>query len=115
MLHNFTVESQVQFHAPLAFEPTASGEDGEERYWAVDEDQMKVFVNSEQWTLGEAKIGALSGYSRRLKTHLTASVQFIQRSCPAFHPIRPVLETTPFEGRGYQRYATFRRLVKSLE
>lgn len=42
---NFSVESQVLYHAPLAFEPAR-----DEHGWVVDEDGMKVFV-SERWTL----------------------------------------------------------------
>ncbi|BEI84378.1 hypothetical protein CcaverHIS002_0409820 [Cutaneotrichosporon cavernicola] len=42
---NFSVESQVLYHAPLAFEPTH-----DEEGWVVDEDGMKMFV-SERWTL----------------------------------------------------------------
>lgn len=46
-LWNFSVESQVLFRAPLAFEPTlVEGED----QWVLDEDQMKTFV-SERWSL----------------------------------------------------------------
>ncbi|KAG8874275.1 GPI transamidase component [Tulasnella sp. 331] len=49
VLHNFTIESQVQFHAPLAFDPESlvSPKEG----YVVDEDQMKIFVNSAEWTL----------------------------------------------------------------
>lgn len=57
---NFSVESQVLYHAPLAFEPlhamNAVSEDGSDapakEEWIVDEDGMKMFV-SERWTLGE--------------------------------------------------------------
>lgn len=49
-LHNFTVESQVQFYAPLAFEPPKrNGEKGE--YYALGEDERKIFINSAEWTL----------------------------------------------------------------
>jgi phosphatidylinositol glycan class S len=89
-IFNFTIESQVLYHAPLAFEPTrghSSGfvqgsedqkrldealddaskgqieaeevakalieeEKGEEG-WQVDEEMMKVFVNTESWSLGK--------------------------------------------------------------
>ena len=47
-LHNFTVESQVQFHAPLAFKPVPL-EDGAA---GVTEEDLTVFVNSAEWTLG---------------------------------------------------------------
>lgn len=45
-LHNFTIESQVQFHAPLAFSPRML----EDRY-AVSPEDLSVFVNSAEWTL----------------------------------------------------------------
>lgn len=73
---NFTIESQVLYHAPLSFEPSfgrlaqpevpelpdsdqgdaveivkdalSAGEEG----WQVGEEDMKVFVNSEKWSLG---------------------------------------------------------------
>lgn len=47
-LHNFTIESQVQYHAPLAFEPQEVA-DG----FRVDAEDLKVFVNSAEWTLGK--------------------------------------------------------------
>ncbi|KAG8770364.1 GPI transamidase component [Ceratobasidium sp. 428] len=46
VLHNFTLESQVQFYAPLTTEPAAV-QDG----YALDQDQLKIFVNSAEWTL----------------------------------------------------------------
>lgn len=88
-IFNFTIESQVLYHAPLSFEPhfgdipSASKEsadqkrldsalehasDGDrdaeevakalieevkkEQGWQVDEEMMKVFVNTERWSLG---------------------------------------------------------------
>jgi hypothetical protein len=45
-LHNFTIESQVQFHAPLGFKP-CSVNDG---YGLTPED-LTVFINSAEWTL----------------------------------------------------------------
>ena len=47
-LHNFTIESQVQYFAPLAFEPLALA-DGS---FGLTEEQLSVFVNSAEWTLG---------------------------------------------------------------
>ncbi|KAF8889674.1 phosphatidylinositol-glycan biosynthesis class S protein-domain-containing protein [Infundibulicybe gibba] len=38
LLHNFTIESQVQYHAPLAFKPQ----------------DLTVFVNSAEWTLSSS-------------------------------------------------------------
>ncbi|TYJ59055.1 hypothetical protein B9479_000044 [Cryptococcus floricola] len=87
---NFTIESQILFHAPLSFEPhvglipeeeqdraidegveavnsasttdAAKGAEVEafisetvdkrgERVWVIDEEQLKIFVNSEKWSL----------------------------------------------------------------
>ncbi|KAF5385573.1 hypothetical protein D9757_006732 [Collybiopsis confluens] len=50
MLHNFTIESQVQFHAPLAFEPQSLSEGA---YGLTPED-LTVFVNSAEWTLSSS-------------------------------------------------------------
>ena len=47
VLHNFTVESQVQYHGPLAFDPRALQGD---EYGLTPED-LTVFVNSAEWTL----------------------------------------------------------------
>jgi hypothetical protein len=52
LLHNFTIESQVQFHAPLAFKPTLISVDDVDAYGLTPED-LTVFVNSAQWTLCE--------------------------------------------------------------
>jgi phosphatidylinositol glycan class S len=52
VLHNFTIESQVQFHAPLAFKPTPISVDDRDAYGLRPED-LTVFVNSAQWTLCE--------------------------------------------------------------
>ncbi|KAG8698359.1 GPI transamidase component [Ceratobasidium sp. 394] len=48
-LHNFTVESQVQFYAPLTADATAV-QDG----YALDQEQLKIFVNSAEWTLSSS-------------------------------------------------------------
>ncbi|OCB84913.1 hypothetical protein A7U60_g8135 [Sanghuangporus baumii] len=49
-LHNFTIESQVQFFAPLAFEPVKL-KDGS---FGLTEEQLSVFVNSAEWTLSSS-------------------------------------------------------------
>lgn len=91
---NFTIESQVLYHAPLSFEPlfgdipgasddssdqkrldsaldSASEGDRDaeevakalieevkrEQGWQVDEEMMKVFVNTERWSLGTSPQG----------------------------------------------------------
>ena len=45
-LHNFTIESQVQFHAPLAFTPVQT-----EHAFGITPEDLTVFVNSAEWTL----------------------------------------------------------------
>jgi hypothetical protein len=55
VLHNFTIESQVQFHAPLAFKPQLIQADGGDAYGVTSED-LTVFINSAEWTLCEALI-----------------------------------------------------------
>lgn len=50
-IHNFTIESQVQYHAPLAFEPPQRF-DVDGAYYTLGEDELKIFVNSAEWTLG---------------------------------------------------------------
>ena len=45
-LHNFTVESQVQFHAPLAFLPRHVDD-----VYGIEPADLTVFVNSAEWTL----------------------------------------------------------------
>lgn len=49
ILHNFTIESQVQFHAPLAFEPRPIAEDA----YGLSPEDLTVFINSAEWTLCE--------------------------------------------------------------
>ncbi|KAI0716794.1 phosphatidylinositol-glycan biosynthesis class S protein [Earliella scabrosa] len=53
VLHNFTIESQVQFHAPLAFEPRRVEHDGQQAFGLTQED-LTVFVNSAEWTLSSS-------------------------------------------------------------
>ena len=50
VLHNFTIESQVQYHGPLAFEPRELPVAEKIQYGLMPED-LTVFVNSAQWTL----------------------------------------------------------------
>ncbi|KAJ6473588.1 phosphatidylinositol-glycan biosynthesis class S protein-domain-containing protein [Mycena vitilis] len=49
ILHNFTIESQVQFHAPLAFSPTEL-HDG----YGLTMEDLTVFVNSAEWSLSSS-------------------------------------------------------------
>ncbi|KAF8960324.1 phosphatidylinositol-glycan biosynthesis class S protein-domain-containing protein [Flammula alnicola] len=48
-LHNFTVESQVQFHAPLAFSPRQL-----DRFYGITPADLTVFINSAEWTLSSS-------------------------------------------------------------
>ncbi|QRW05365.1 GPI transamidase component PIG-S [Ceratobasidium sp. AG-Ba] len=48
-LHNFTVESQVQFYAPLTSDPVAA-HDG----YVLNQEQLTIFVNSAEWTLSSS-------------------------------------------------------------
>ncbi|CDO70983.1 hypothetical protein BN946_scf184830.g15 [Trametes cinnabarina] len=52
-LHNFTIESQVQFHAPLAFEPRLLRHNDTEVHGLAHED-LTVFINSAEWTLSSS-------------------------------------------------------------
>ena len=49
-MHNFTVESQVQYHAPLAFRPRTIERDGKIGHGLTPGD-LTIFVNSAEWTL----------------------------------------------------------------
>ncbi|KAA1472038.1 hypothetical protein DENSPDRAFT_896001 [Dentipellis sp. KUC8613] len=53
ILHNFTVESQVHFHAPLAFEPLKLALNDATIHGLTQED-LTVFVNSAEWTLSSS-------------------------------------------------------------
>ncbi|KAF8155606.1 phosphatidylinositol-glycan biosynthesis class S protein-domain-containing protein [Crassisporium funariophilum] len=48
-LHNFTIESQVQFHAPLAFTPIPI-----DQAYGITQEDLTVFVNSAEWTLSSS-------------------------------------------------------------
>ncbi|KAF8221084.1 hypothetical protein L208DRAFT_1426731 [Tricholoma matsutake] len=49
VLHNFTIESQVQFHAPLAFKPLPV-----DSAFGITSEDLTVFVNSAEWTLSSS-------------------------------------------------------------
>lgn len=49
-VHEFTVETQVQYFAPLAVE--LHRKDGDEGAY-VDEADLRAFVNNAEWNLGE--------------------------------------------------------------
>ncbi|KAI0258289.1 phosphatidylinositol-glycan biosynthesis class S protein-domain-containing protein [Gloeopeniophorella convolvens] len=52
-LHNFTIESQVQFNAPLAFEPRILS-NGDDVVHGLTQENLKVFINSAEWTLASS-------------------------------------------------------------
>jgi phosphatidylinositol glycan class S len=52
VLHNFTIESQVQYHAPLAYELSSVNSSENQMEYELGPDQLKTFVNSAEWTLG---------------------------------------------------------------
>ncbi|KAJ6576756.1 phosphatidylinositol-glycan biosynthesis class S protein-domain-containing protein [Mycena sp. CBHHK59/15] len=49
VLHNFTIESQVQFYAPLAFTPLSINEG-----YGITPEDLTVFVNSAEWSLSSS-------------------------------------------------------------
>lgn len=58
---NFTIESQILYHAPLSFEPqqgiapdTDLNREGNGA-WLIGEEDAKIFVNSERWSLGKRR------------------------------------------------------------
>ncbi|KAG6811407.1 hypothetical protein H0H92_007601 [Tricholoma furcatifolium] len=72
-LHNFTIESQVQFHAPLAFDPRAT-----DNGLGINPEDLTVFVNSAEWTLSRRPLHILdhSGQSFLLsKDYTTLSLK----------------------------------------
>lgn len=49
-LHEYDVETQIQYYAPLTVERELTDEGA-----IIAEDQLKVFVNSAEWNLGETR------------------------------------------------------------
>ena len=59
---NFDVESQILYHAPLSFLPSPASKihletggssiGSDIRGTLISEEEMKIFVNSESWSLG---------------------------------------------------------------
>lgn len=47
LLHNFTIESQVQFHGRLAFNPQPIGN----RAYGLTPEDLTIFINSAEWSL----------------------------------------------------------------
>lgn len=54
VLHNFTIESHVQYHAPLTYEPPSVSSPGNQTEYELGPDELKTFVNSAEWTVGMA-------------------------------------------------------------
>ena len=101
---NFTIESQILYHAPLSFEPAygpvppqhialPSGVESPDAVeivkdelsgnvdeaWQVGEEEMKVFVNSEKWSLGES-----CWMQRMRKTRSHSRFGQYEQPCSAF-------------------------------
>ena len=73
-LHNFTIESQVHYYAPLAFEPlTVTPPDGAQVH-GLSLDDLKVFVNSAEWSLGMYTHVFARCYGRRCQNKLASQV-----------------------------------------
>ncbi|GJJ14981.1 hypothetical protein Clacol_009251 [Clathrus columnatus] len=56
-LHNFTIESQIQFHAPLAFDPPSTISASGRTHYILGEDELKIFINSAEWSLSSGVSG----------------------------------------------------------
>ena len=87
VLHNFTIESQVQFHAPLAFEPRSAEHEGRRVHGLTHED-LTVFVNSAEWTLCKWFVSFGDG-ALITPSH---SIQCIQRSRNPLRSLRPLCQ-----------------------
>jgi hypothetical protein len=86
LLHNFTIESQVQFHAPLAFDPTHITHSNDSARGLTHED-LTVFVNSAEWSLCQYRI---IHYVQGSKINQFNSLERVKRSSPSLHPFRPI-------------------------
>ncbi|KZV79584.1 hypothetical protein EXIGLDRAFT_734824, partial [Exidia glandulosa HHB12029] len=53
-LHDFEIESHVQFYAPLAFQPERVQVSQNHGYWALGQEETAIFVNSAEWTLSSS-------------------------------------------------------------
>lgn len=51
-LHNFTCQTQILPHAPLAFEPTALS--GDHTTYVVEQEELKAFINDADWNLASS-------------------------------------------------------------
>lgn len=67
-LHNFSVESQVRFESLLAFDLAPKDD-----HWIVDNEQLSVFVNSEEWSFGTHFWGSIYRSKEKLKNYMIVS------------------------------------------
>ena len=118
---NFTIESQILYHAPLSFEPTygpvppqdvvlPSGVESPDAVeivkdelsgnvdeaWQVGEEEMKVFVNSEKWSLGESY-----WMQRMRKTRSHSRFGQYEQPCSAFPLVRAERRASAHASFGY--------------
>ena len=87
VLHNFTIESQVQYHAPLAYEPPSVNTTENQMEYELGSDQLKTFVNSAEWSLG-ATISIMQGLSAKRRPPSFGREQRYRSSLSSFHPNR---------------------------
>lgn len=87
MLHNFTIESQVQFQAPLAFNPLPLND-----AFGISPEDLPVFINSAEWTLCEYNYFRSRFFSNHLTLASSASndpvlhfVLFVPTLCRPLH------------------------------
>lgn len=95
-LHNFTIESQVQFHAPLAFLPQTL----DDKMYGLTPEDLTVFINSAEWTLCERSFlgSQVVRWSDR-----PYSIECFKRSCSSFHFVLTLKRETAFEDLGQCR------------
>ncbi|KAH7091884.1 phosphatidylinositol-glycan biosynthesis class S protein-domain-containing protein [Auriculariales sp. MPI-PUGE-AT-0066] len=53
-LHEFEIETQVQYFAPLGFESERRADDEGQQFHALSSEELKVFVNSAEWSLASS-------------------------------------------------------------
>lgn len=83
-LHSFDIETQVQYYSPLSIEQEKTDEGT-----IISEDQLKAFVNSAEWNLGEFQAWSESDpVSERLISCIRYSFGCFARPCFAFLALR---------------------------
>lgn len=91
-------DRQLQIEAALdqakagdeAAEEVAKGlidEEKRDKAWIVDEEMMKVFVNSEKWTLGESLISNIRSLLTRVQIQESLKTPFCDSSCSSLRPL----------------------------